>query len=101
MKPYQKAVYKSTRWQYIRKAVIHRDKDICFFCGKLILKKRTIHHLQEIDEFNFSDDNIAFNLDNLVECHKTCHDIHHERLLNCKQTIVDDDLNINYEKRKV
>lgn len=99
MKSYQKAVYKTPRWAYIRKAVIQRDKDICYFCGKLILRKRTIHHLQEIDEDNYSDDNIAFNLENLVECHNTCHDIHHQRF--SKQSIVNDDLSIDYEKRKV
>ena len=102
MNYYQKAVYKDPRWAYIRKAVIQRDRDICYFCGKLILKKRTIHHIIEIDKNNYSDVNIAFNLDNLVECHKECHDIHHQRFekVNQKQTIVDEDLEINYEKRK-
>lgn len=99
MKSYQKQVYKTTRWQYIRKAVIERDRDICYFCGKLILKRRTIHHLQELDENNYSDENIAFNLDNLVECHNTCHDIHHQRF--SKKTIVNDDLEIDYTKRKM
>lgn len=99
---YQKAVYKDPRWQYIRKAVIQRDKDICYFCGKLILKKRTIHHIIEIDENNYSDVNIAFNLDNLVECHKECHDKYHDRFesKNHKSCIVDDELNVNYELRK-
>ena len=99
MKPYQKKVYKTTRWQYIRKAVIERDRDICYFCGKLILKRRTIHHIKELDENNYSDDDIAFNLDNLVECHADCHNAHHERF--SKLTIVNDDLNINYNKREV
>lgn len=102
MKYYQKAVYKSPTWKRIRLAVIERDKDICYFCGKMILKKRTIHHLQEIDENNYSDENIAFNLDNLVECHKECHDRHHDRFykVNQKKSIVDDDLNIDYQRRK-
>ena len=102
MESYQKAVYKDPRWQYIRKAVIQRDKDICFFCGKLILKKRTIHHIIEINETNYKDVNIAFNLDNLVECHHECHDRYHERFekVNKKNSIVGDDLNINYAKRK-
>lgn len=99
MKSYQKQVYKTTRWKYIRKAVIERDRDICYFCGKLILKRRTIHHILELDENNYSDDNIAFNLDNLVECHDTCHNIHHERF--GKRTIVNDDLEIDYTKRKM
>lgn len=99
MEFYQKKVYKNPRWQQIRRAVIQRDKDICYFCGKLILKRRTIHHIQEIDEENYSDENIAFNLDNLVECHSTCHDIHHERF--GKKSIVDKDLEIDYTKRKL
>lgn len=101
MKYYQKAVYKTSTWKYIRKAVIERDRDICYFCGKLILKKRTIHHLKEIDETNYSDPNVAFNLDNLVECHKECHDKWHDRFkVNDKKSIVDEDLNINYQRRK-
>ena len=100
MKYYQKAVYKSPTWKRIREAVIQRDRDICYFCGKMILKKRTIHHLQEIDENNYSDENIAFNLDNLVECHKECHDKHHDRFKYFKKSIVDDDLNIDYQRRK-
>lgn len=101
MESYQKAVYKDPRWAYVRKAVIARDRDICYFCHKLILRKRTIHHIIEIDETNYSDPQIAFNLDNLVECHNSCHDRYHERFANVqKQTIVDDDLEIDYQKRK-
>jgi len=99
MKYYQEKVYKNPRWKYVRKAVIERDRDICYFCGKLILKKRTIHHLQEIDENNYSDENIAFNLENLVEVHDECHCLHHQ-MFGYKQSIVDDDLNIDYSKRK-
>lgn len=83
----------------MRQAVITRDKDICYFCGKLILKRRTIHHLIEIDENNYSDENIAFNLDNLVECHADCHDAYHERF--GKSCIVNKDLEIDYKKREV
>ena len=102
MNSYQKAVYKDPRWAYIRKAVIMRDRDICHFCGKLILKKRTIHHIIEINETNYSDPQIAFNLDNLVECHKECHDRYHDRFKTCltKPTIVTDELDIDYRKRK-
>lgn len=98
MKYFQKRVYKDPRWKYIREAVINRDRDICYFCGKLILKKRTIHHLNEIDENNYSDENIAFNLDNLVEVHEECHNLHH-KAFGYKDTIVNDDLEIDYSKR--
>lgn len=100
MRYYQKRVYKDPRWKYIRKAVIQRDKDICYFCHKLILKRRTIHHLQEIDENNYSDENIAFNLENLVEVHEECHALHHN-MFGYKQSIVDEDLNIDYSRRGV
>lgn len=98
MEYYQEVVYKNPRWQSVRNAVIKRDRDICYFCGKLILKRRTIHHLIEIDEHNYSDENIAFNLDNLVECHATCHDQYHGRF--GKATIVNANLDIDYSKRK-
>lgn len=98
MKNYQKQVYKDPRWKLCRDAVIQRDRDICYFCGRIILKKRTIHHLIEINENNYSDPEIAFNLDNLVECHHGCHDNWHSRF--GKQSIVDKDLNIDYERRK-
>lgn len=98
MKNYQKAVYKDPRWELCRKLVIERDRDICYFCGRLILRKRTIHHLIEINENNYSDPQIAFNLDNLVECHHSCHDLFHGRF--GKPSIVDKDLEIDYSKRK-
>lgn len=99
MEYWQKAVYKNPRWKSVRQAVINRDRDICYFCGRLILRKRTIHHIIEINENNYSDENIAFNLDNLVECHSDCHDQHHERF--SKQSIVANaDLDIDYEKRE-
>lgn len=99
MRYYQKAVYKNPRWKYIRDEVIKRDRDICYFCGKLILKKRTIHHIQEIDETNYSDENIAFNLDNLVEVHQECHDEHHNQF-GYKDTLVNDNLDIDYSTRE-
>lgn len=98
LKPYQKAVYKCPNWKGIREQVITRDKGICYFCGQLVTRRQTVHHLEEINENNFSDINIAFNLDNLVLCHADCHDEHHHRF-GYKSSIVNDDLSINYEKR--
>lgn len=95
-----KRFYKSQRWQHTRDQVILRDKDICFFCGQLILKRRTIHHKQELNENNEDDESIAYNLDNLVECHDYCHNWHHERF-GYKASIVDVDLNIDYSKRNI
>lgn len=97
MEYWQRAIYKSDRWEKLRLQVIERDRDICYFCKRIILKKRTIHHLIELTEENYSDESIAFNLDNLVECHKSCHDIYHDRF--SKQSIVNIDLDIDYSKR--
>lgn len=92
-------VYKTKRWQQVRQAVIFRDKDICFFCGKLILDRRTIHHKEELNEQNWQDESIAYNLDNLVECHANCHNIHHDRH-GYKKSIVNLNLDIDYSKRE-
>lgn len=92
-------VYKTARWKKIRQAVIDRDKDICYFCHRLILKRRTIHHLQELNEENWNDEEVAYNLDNLVECHSDCHDWHHERM-GYKKSLVNTDLSIDYSKRR-
>lgn len=102
MSYWKKAVYQSHRWKHeTRPAVIRRDKNICYFCHKLILGRLDVHHKIELSEDNYQDDDIAFGLDNLVSAHKHCHDIHHHRFsaVTVKETIVDDDLNIDYERR--
>ena len=93
-------LYKTKLWKETRKAVIERDKGICFFCGKLITKRATVHHKEELDETNYTDFDIAFNMDNLVACHSYCHDEHHHRF-GYKDTIVNDDLTIDYSRRRV
>lgn len=100
------SVYHTARWRKLRRYIINRDKDICFFCGQLILTGRTVHHKHELDENNFTDEMIAYNPDNLVECHSTCHNIHHDRFgfneyAYKKKTIVEDDLEIDYSKRTI
>lgn len=95
-----KKFYKTKKWQKVRDLVIMRDKDICFFCGQLILKHRTIHHKTELNEDNIDDDLIAYGLDNLVECHDYCHNFHHDRF-GFKPSIVDTSLEIDYSKRKI
>ena len=89
-------IYKSKRWQRIREAVMKRDHGICYFCHTPILEDATIHHLQEINELNCDNENITYNLDNLVACHGDCHNRHHGRF--GKPELVDDDLNIDYRR---
>ena len=90
------SIYKTALWKEIREKVIKRDRAICYFCGKPILKGATVHHLQEVNELNFMNDNIVYNMDNLVCCHRECHNIHHGRF--GKQSAVDEDLNIDFRK---
>lgn len=99
MQNYQKQVYKTKQWQTVRQLVIDRDRSICYFCGRVVTKKATVHHLQEINEQNYADWDIAFNMDNLVCCHPRCHDWHHERM-GFKRSIVNSDLTIDYSKRE-
>ena len=82
----------------MRNYVLHRDKGICFFCGRLIDKRPTVHHKDELNEDNVFDWNIALNPDNLVACHADCHNMHHERF-GYKHSIVNRDLTIDYSKR--
>lgn len=95
-----KQIYKTKLWQETRKAVIERDRAICFFCGKVIGSRPTVHHKQELNEENFTDFDIAYNMDNLVCCHHECHRRHHS-LCGFKTTIVNDDLSIDYARRLV
>lgn len=91
-------LYKTTEWKQVRRFVIDRDRSICFFCGKLVTRKATVHHKEELNESNYLNFDIALNPNNLVCCHKDCHDIHHKRF-GYKSTIVNDDLSIDYTKR--
>ena len=92
-------VYNTQRWKTLRQLIYDRDGGICYFCHKLVTKRPNIHHLIEVDETNYQDENIMWNPDNLVTCHSWCHNEHHERFGYSKK-IVNDDLSINYERRK-
>lgn len=94
-----KKLYKTTEWKRVREYVLSRDKGICMFCGKVIDKRPTVHHIQELDESNYMNWDIALNPDNLVSAHADCHNIHHGRF-GYKGTIVNQDLTIDYSKRK-
>lgn len=95
----RKTFYKSPEWQAVRQAVIERDKGLCYFCGQLVLKRLTVHHIQELNEENWMNPEISLNLDNLVLCHAECHNEHHKRW-GYKESIANDDLTIDYSKRK-
>ena len=96
----RKKIYKTKLWQETRKAVIERDRAICFFCGKIVGSKPTVHHKEELNEENFDDFDIAFNMENLVCCHADCHREYHA-LYGYKSSIDNDDLTIDYTRRSV
>lgn len=101
MEYWKKKIYLSRYWkEEIRPKVYEKSNGICFFCGKLILKRWTCHHKIELTEQNYMIEEIAFGLDNLVLCHSDCHNQHHERF-GFKASIVENDLEINYGRRKV
>lgn len=95
-----KKVYWSKEWKILRRQIYERDKGICYFCHKLVLKRPNIHHLEEINESNAYDPNVFLNPDNLVTCHHACHNAYHDRF-GYKKSIVRDDLSIDYERRTV
>lgn len=94
-----KKVYKTKYWQKIREEVFTRDRLVCYFCGRLCTEKgATVHHKEELNENNWQDYDVAYGLDNLVTCHRDCHNIHHQRF-GYKKTIVKENLEIDYSKR--
>ena len=100
MEEKHKQIYKTKLWEETRKAVIERDRAICYFCGKIITGRPTVHHLIELTDENFTDFDIAYNMNNLVTCHADCHNSAHGRF--SKPTIVNPySLEIDYSKRKV
>lgn len=91
-------IYKTRLWEETRKAVLERDRGICYFCGKLIANRPTVHHLIELTDQNYTNFDIAYNMDNLVSCHQYCHNYHHGRF--SKPSIVDQKtLEVDYSKR--
>lgn len=97
MKDFQK-VYSTKEWKRLRRYIYERDQGICYFCHKLILKRPNVHHVTEINEMNAWNPDIFLNPENLVLCHHECHNAHHHRF-GYKDTIVRDDLTIDYERR--
>ena len=68
-------IYKSTRWQKVRKIVLIRDNYLCQVCLRhgLITSANTVHHKIKLRE----DLNKAFDLDNLESVCSSCHNKEH------------------------
>lgn len=76
--PEIKKRYNSKRWQKLRKIKILNDP----FCERCLAKgiytpAFIIHHKEYINENNYYDDNIFYNIDNLESLCLECHNIEH------------------------
>lgn len=94
--------YSSGAWKSLREQIRKRDKEICQYCGKMIKNKGIVHHIKEITPDNINDPNITLNPDNLILVHDECHKKIHKKGFakkDKKESIVDDELNIDYSKR--
>jgi 5-methylcytosine-specific restriction endonuclease McrA len=92
--------YKSKPWRLMRAFIIDRDKGVCQKCGELIIGIPEVDHEIELTRENYQDPAISLNPELLRTMHHECHDERHSRFGGItKETIVDDDLNIDYARR--
>lgn len=70
--------YKSKRWQKLRKQKVLLNP-FCERCQakKLYVPVWIVHHKVYVDDTNYMDDNIFFNLDNLESLCQDCHNKEH------------------------
>lgn len=100
MDKWRRKFLKSKQWRQMRAFVINRDNGTCLHCGGIIFGSPEVHHKIELTQHNFSDPAISLNPDLLETLHHECHDYKHGRFgSRQKESIVDDDLNIDYERR--
>ena len=88
----RKEFYNSKAWKTTRKNVWIKQNCLCAICGRPVYvdgitdylpkeKRRTgiVHHLEELNNSNVYDDNIALAEKNLVGVCKECHEqLHHQ-----------------------
>lgn len=70
--------YNSQRWKKLRKL----KKQVNPFCERCFAKGKyvptyMVHHKEYINEDNYMDDNVFFNMDNLESLCKSCHNAEH------------------------
>lgn len=92
--------YNSKEWKRMRAYIIQRDKGICFFCGKLILGTPEVDHKIELTKDNWYKPEISLNPVLLRSAHHKCHNRRHHRFgEQKKESIVNDELEIDYGRR--
>lgn len=73
--PLIRAKYNCKKWKETRKLVIQRANGLCERClkKKIYNEGKIVHHIIEINEDNYMDDSIMYNIDNLEFVCDTCH----------------------------
>jgi len=99
---WKRRFYNSVLWRQVRALVIERDMGICRYCGEYIVDgPPEVHHVVELTEQNYADPEISLNPELLETLHHECHDARHGRFgKGVKETIVDDELNVDYLRRE-
>lgn len=95
----KKKFYNSPEWRVLRLEILKRDQNICQKCGKLIFKSPNVHHIKYLTPQNIDDINVSLNPENLMTVCEDCHNKIHEKGFKKKESIVNEDLTIDYSKR--
>lgn len=62
---WQLEFYRSKEWQQLRKEVMKDRQMISDYSGTLITGKAVVDHIEEITPYNYDDEEITLNKDNL------------------------------------
>ena len=91
------AFYSTGKWQRISRYVIDRAGGICERCGKA--RAEIAHHIIWVDDSNYKDPMIIYNLHNLQAVCRDCHTIiHNPNSVNCRDGYYLDDDGILQKK---
>lgn len=74
-----RAKYNCSKWNKVRKLKILEVNGLCERCRKQGIMREgvIVHHKNYINEQNYMDDNVMYNLDNLELLCETCHQAEH------------------------
>lgn len=75
MKRQGQKVYNSRKWRRVRKAYLESQNYLCERCGQ---PARIVHHKKYLTAENASDNEIAYDFDNLEALCQNCHNTEHE-----------------------
>ena len=74
MRDFAETLYKSRRWQKVRKYIYKRDAGLCVRCGAI---GEAVHHRQPITPATITDPFVTLAEDNLELLCRECHSIAH------------------------